>query len=173
MDTKTLTRCALMTAVISVLSPLSIPLNGLVPVSLATFAVMLGGAVLGAKEGANCAAIYLVLGAIGIPVFAGWTSGVGILFGMTGGFLFGYIPLAFLTGYAADRWNMERKYLIFGMTGGTIVLYAIGTIWFMAYMKMGLLASLSACVFPFLIGDALKITAVALIAPRVREAVRK
>ena len=71
MNTKQLTRCALMTAVIAVLAPLAIP-SSLVPVSLATFAVMLAGAILGPKEGVICTAVYLLLGAIGIPVFSGF-----------------------------------------------------------------------------------------------------
>ena len=169
MNTKQLTRCALMTAVIAVLAPLAIP-SSLVPVSLATFAVMLAGAILGPKEGVICTALYLLLGAIGIPVFANWTSGVGILFGMTGGYLFGYLPLAWCTGRAAEK-STSFMNLVIGMVIGTVILYVIGTIWFMAYMKMGLMPSLAACVLPFLPGDAAKIVVTALVAPRVRAAI--
>ena len=169
MNIRQMTRCALMTAVIAVLSPLSVPLSTQVPISLATFAVMLGGAVLGAKEGVICTAVYLLLGAIGIPVFAGYTSGIGILVGMTGGYLIGYLPLAYLTGFAAEK-NRGTGSLVIGMLGGTAVLYVIGTAWFMAVTKMPLAASLAACVLPFLPGDALKIAVVAVIAPRLRAA---
>ena len=159
-----------MTALIAVLAPLSIP-SSLVPVSLATFAVMLAGAILGAKEGVICTALYLLLGALGIPVFAGWSSGISILFGMTGGYLFGYLPLAYITGRFAERSDRMLS-LIMGMLLGTAVLYVIGTIWFMAFMKMGLMPSLAACVLPFLPGDAGKIAVTALIAPRVRAALQ-
>lgn len=159
-----------MTAVIAVLSPLSVPLSTQVPISLATFAVMLAGAVLGAKEGTICTALYLLLGAIGVPVFAGYSSGIGILFGMTGGYLFGYLPLAFCTGLAAEKKDTPAV-LAAGMVIGTIILYVIGTIWFMLFMKMPLGASLAACVLPFLPGDAVKILVVALAAPRLRKAV--
>lgn len=160
-----------MTAVIAVLSPLSIPLSTQVPISLATFAVMLGGAVLGSKEGTICTALYLLLGAIGIPVFAGYSSGIGILFGMTGGYLIGYLPLAYLTGLA---WEKKKGIvpLVIGMVIGTAVLYAIGTAWFMYVTKMSLGASLAACVLPFLPGDAVKIIVVALVAPRLRSALK-
>jgi biotin transport system substrate-specific component len=154
-----------------VLAPLSIP-SSLVPVSLATFAVMLAGAILGAKEGVICTALYLLLGALGIPVFAGWSSGISILFGMTGGYLFGYLPLAWCTGKAAEK-STSFMNLVIGMVIGTVILYVIGTIWFMAYMKMGLMPSLAACVLPFLPGDALKIAAVCLIAPRLRTALKQ
>ena len=170
MNTKQMTRCALMTALIAVLAPLSIP-SSLVPVSLATFAVMLAGAILGAKEGVICTGLYLLLGALGIPVFAGWSSGISILFGMTGGYLFGYLPLAYITGRFAER-SDRMKSLVLGMLIGTAVLYVIGTIWFMAFMKMGLMPSLAACVLPFLPGDAVKIVATSLIAPRVRAALQ-
>ena len=107
--TKELAYIALMTAVISVLAPISLPIVGEVPISLATLAVMLSGVLLGSRNGAAAAALYLVLGAIGVPVFAGYTSGAGILFGVTGGYLFGYIPLAFLSGWFYERAKPEKK----------------------------------------------------------------
>ncbi len=172
MDTKDLTKCALMTAVIAVLSPLSIPLSTQVPISLATFAVMLAGAILGPKQGTICTAVYLLLGAIGIPVFAGYSSGAGILFGMTGGYLFGYLPLAFCTGWASEKRGGTIPVMIAGMVIGTVILYVLGTVWFMAYMKMPLAGALTACVIPFLPGDAVKIAAVALCAPRIKNALK-
>ena len=162
-----------MTAVICVLAPLSIPLSTMVPISLATFAVMLAGAVLGSRQGALCAALYLIIGAIGIPVFAGYSSGAGALFGVTGGFLLGYIPLGFFTGLGAEKGKMKLPWLTGGMAAGTIILYAIGTIWFMAYLKTGIGAALAACVLPFLPGDIIKMTLVVLIAPRLVSALNK
>ena len=160
-----------MTALIAVLSPISIPLSTMVPISLATFAVMLGGAILGPVYGTLSTGLYLLLGAIGIPVFAGYTSGVQILFGMTGGYLFGYLPLAYCTGWASEKTEGKTWQLVAGMVIGTVILYVLGTVWFMLYMKMPLGASLAACVIPFLPGDAVKIAVVALIAPRIKAAV--
>lgn len=173
MNTQTMTRCALMTAVICVLAPLSIPLTSLVPVSLATFAVMLAGVLLGSRTGTLCTALYLALGAVGIPVFAGYSSGFGALIGVTGGYLFGYLPLAFCSGWFAERSSGSLKGMLTGMVIGTAILYLIGTVWFIAVTKMALLGALSACVLPFLPGDALKIAAVCLIAPRLRTALKQ
>jgi len=172
MNTKQLTAAALMAALISVLAPLSIPLAGQVPVSLATLAVMLSGALTGSKAGTLSALIYLLLGFIGIPVFAGWTSGAGILFGMTGGYLFGYLPLAFVTGLFYEKEESPLS-LFLGMLAGTVILYVLGTLWFMKYTGMALAASLSACVIPFLPGDLLKMILVVILAPRIHPAAMK
>ena len=172
MNTKQLTAAALMAALISVLAPLSIPLAGQVPVSLATLAVMLSGALIGSKAGTLSALIYLLLGFIGIPVFAGWTSGAGILFGMTGGYLFGYLPLAFVTGLFYEKKESPLS-LFLGMLAGTVILYVLGTLWFMKYTGMALVASLSACVSPFLPGDLLKMILVVILAPRIHPAAMK
>lgn len=172
MNTKQLTAAALMAALICVLAPLSIPLAGQVPVSLATLAVMLSGALIGSKAGTLSALIYLLLGFIGIPVFAGWTSGAGILFGMTGGYLFGYLPLAFVTGLFYEKKESPLS-LFLGMLAGTVILYVLGTLWFMKYTGMALVASLSACVIPFLPGDLLKMILVVILAPRIHPAAMK
>ena len=166
--TKDMALIAVMTAVIAVLAPISLPIVGEVPISLATLAVMLGGVVLGSKKGAAAAALYLVLGAIGIPVFAGYSSGAGILFGMTGGYLFGYIPLAYISGLFYEKAKTNKTVAAFiGMIVGTVVLYILGTIWFIAVTKMNLAGAMMACVVPFLPGDLLKMVVVAAIAPQL------
>ena len=172
-----MTETALMAALIAVLSPVAVPLAGQVPVSLATFAVMLAAAVLKEKSGTLAVLVYILLGMIGMPVFAGWSSGTAVLFGMTGGYIIGYLPLAWLTGRAAAMAAAHTPYsyplLVSGALLGTLVLYGIGTAWFMAYTGMGIAASLAACVLPFLPGDALKIAAVAVLAPRLEKVLNK
>ncbi len=159
---------ALTAAIISVLAPISLPIVGEVPISLATLGVMLGGVLLGSRNGAIAAALYLVLGAIGIPVFAGYTSGAAILFGVTGGYLFGYIPLAYFSGLFYERAKSNRiAAALIGMAIGTAVLYVLGTIWFIFVTKMDIAGALMACVIPFLPGDALKMAAVAMVAPQL------
>ena len=163
---------AMMAALISVLSPLSIPLSAGVPVSLATLAVMLAGALTGSRLGTLSVLIYLLLGMLGLPVFAGYASGAAILFGMTGGYLFGYLPLAFLSGMGAAYGKGKTKTartaaLLAGMTGGTLVLYLFGTAWFICFTGMGVSATLAACVLPFLPGDILKMAVVCLLVPRL------
>ena len=174
MRIKQMTFIALMAAIIAVLSPISLPIVGEVPISLATLAVMLAGAVLGSRDGTIATAIYLLLGAIGVPVFAGYTSGVGILVGVTGGYLIGYLPLAYFSGFFVERATGQKEKLIGGVIGmlvGTVILYVIGTAWFMYVTKMNLMASLMACVIPFLPGDALKIVAVSLLRPQLEKVV--
>ena len=176
MNVRNMTETALMAAVIAVLSPVAVPLAGQVPVSLATLAVMLAGAVLKEKYGTLAVGIYILLGMIGMPVFAGWSSGASVVLGMTGGYIIGYLPLAWITGKAAGtaakRTPYSYKTLMTGALSGTLVLYVLGTVWFMAFTGMGPAASLSACVLPFLPGDALKIAAVSLLAPKL-EKIRK
>ena len=172
MNTKKLTETALMTALISVLAPLSIPLSSLVPVSLATLAVMLAGAAAGKKTGSIAVLLYLLLGFLGFPVFAGWSGGAAVLFGMTGGFLFGYVPLAWFTGLFFEEPGSTEKYAA-GMCIGTLILYVLGTVWFMICTSSSLSSALTACVLPFLPGDILKIAAVCMIAPRLLSALKE
>ena len=98
LTTQSMVRIAMFTAVLSVLSVLQIPMPSGVPLTLQTFAVALCGAVLGAWSGPASVALYVAVGAVGIPVFAGMKGGIAVLVGPTGGFLFGFLFLAWLTG---------------------------------------------------------------------------
>lgn len=171
--TKKLTTIAVMAALICVAGPLSVPV-GPIPISLATFAVYLAGAVLGWKRGTAAVAIYLLIGLVGVPVFSGFSGGLQKLAGVTGGYLVGYLPCALITGLGAGdlrRTAPERRWqLPLCMVLGTAALYAIGTAWFMFQTKNGLAASMGMCVLPFLPGDAVKIVAATLISAPVRRA---
>lgn len=169
MKTRDMCLTALMAALICVAGPLSVPV-GPVPISLASFAVYLAGAVLGAKRGALAVALYVLLGAAGIPVFSGFSGGVQKLAGITGGYIVGYLPCAWITGFAAGRDGERKWFLPLGMAVGTAALYAVGTAWFMIQSGSALGAALAACVIPFLPGDAIKIAAASVIAWPVRRA---
>ena len=179
MATHDLVLCALCAAVTSILAPLSLPLAGEVPISLATFAVLMSGILLGAKLGGLSQVVYVLLGSVGVPVFAGWTGGIGITLGVTGGYIIGYIPMAFIAGLLYYRFGRNesgsRKYaaMIVSMIFATAVLYILGTAWFIAQTKMTLAASLAACVIPFLPGDLIKIIAVMLVAPPIEAALKR
>lgn len=176
---RNLTLCAMCAAITCVLSPVSIPLAGGVPVSLATFAVMLSGILLGAKKGAVSQLVYVFLGSAGLPVFAGWTGGIGVIAGMTGGYILGYIPQAWLAGLVYHRFGRGRKHgsrimwMAIAMTAGTAALYSLGTIWFILSTGMAVKAAIAACVLPFIPGDILKMTAVAVTAPPIETAILK
>ena len=171
MKTKDLTLTAVMAALICIAGPLTIAI-GPVPLSLATFAVYLAGAVLGPKRGTAAVALYLVIGIVGVPVFSGFTGGFQKLAGVTGGYLIGYLPCALLAGFGAEKGNHGKGFLPVMMTAGTILLYLIGTAWFMIQTGNALGAALSMCVLPFLPGDAGKIAAASLLANPIRKAVR-
>ena len=173
MKTRDMTLVAVMAALLCVAGPMSVSI-GPIPLSLASFAVYLAGAVLGAKRGTLAVAIYLLLGLVGVPVFSGFSGGFQKLVGVTGGYLAGYLPCALITGLAVKPESPESTplwRLPAFMALGTAVLYLIGTAWFMLQTKNSLAASMGLCVIPFLPGDAVKIAAASLLARPVRRAV--
>ena len=177
MTVREMTETGIMAALICVLAPFSIPLSTQVPISLATLMVMLAGGILHEKNGTIAVLIYILLGMLGLPVFAGWSGGAHIVFGMTGGYIIGYLPLAHITGLCAgmseQKSGMQRyAWITSGAIAGTMVLYIIGTAWFMFVTKMELSASLAACVIPFIPGDVLKTAAVCVLVPRLESAVQ-
>lgn len=176
MKTKDMTTIAVMAALICIAGPLSIAI-GPIPLSLATFAIYLTGAVLGWKKGVLAAAIYLLIGSVGVPVFSGFSGGLPKLAGVTGGYLVGYLPCALITGLGVEEDPQKPDkplwLLIVCMLAGTAVLYIVGTAWFMLQTKNPLISALGMCVLPFLPGDAIKIVAAALIASPVRRAIAK
>ena len=170
MRTRDMTRIALMTALLCVAGPLTVAI-GPIPLSLATFAVYLAGAVLGAKNGALAVALYLLIGSVGVQVFSGFSGGVQKLVGVTGGYLVGYLACAALTGLGAKGERVRWQRLAGMMVVGTAALYAVGTTWFMIQTKNPLGAALGMCVLPFLPGDAVKIAAATAVSPPIRRAV--
>lgn len=161
--------CALFAALTAVAAQLSVPV-GPVPVSLATLAVYLAGAVLGAGGGALSQAVYLLLGAAGLPVFAGFRGGAGVLAGPTGGYLAGYLACAWVVGALCGRFGRRPLPLVLSMLLGTAACYFLGTAWFVHAAGKGLRESLALCVLPFLPGDAGKMAVTAVLAPRLSAA---
>lgn len=159
---KEITITALMAAVICVLAPFSIPI-GAIPISLATFAVYLTSAVSGWKKGTVAVIVYIALGAVGVPVFSGFEGGFQKIIGVTGGYIIGYIPCAFIIGFLTEKFKNKKAVFPLSMIAGTIFCYAVGTAWFMLQTHTGFVASLSMCVVPFLIFDAIKIICSSLI----------
>ena len=158
---KQLTATALFAAIICVAAPVSIPAPA-IPLSLATLAVMLAGALLGPARGTAAVSLYLIIGSIGIPVFAGFKGGFAVLAGPTGGYLAGYIALAFICGMSRMIPSSSAKGFAFILTAlcicGTIVLYTLGTIWYCVISSSTPASALVICIVPFLPGDSLKIS---------------
>ena len=166
--TRQLVLAALFAALTAVCSQIQIPLP-MIPINLALFAVHLCGALLGAKWGALSMAVYALLGAVGVPVFAGFGSGPAALFGKTGGYIIGYILCAAIVGLLSRRLGFTFPKLCLSMVIGVAVCYVFGTAWFMVISGLNLATSLSYCVLPFLPGDAVKILLAALLALRLRK----
>lgn len=169
---QTLALIALSASLLCVISPFAIPLP-YIPITLATFAIYVCSSVLGAAKGTISVLLYLAIGIVGVPVFSGFQGGVQKLFGPTGGFLIGFLLMAFVTGFVADRFENKKYMYAVGMVLGTILCYILGTVWLMQYAKISLVAALPLAVFPFLAGDAIKIIAATQIAPVVRKAISK
>lgn len=149
-STRTLVLTALFTALTAVLAQIQLPL-GPVPFNLAVFGAYLAGMMLPQLSAAGSMLIYLMLAFIGVPVLAGFTGGPGILFGKTGGYVLGYVLIAFCTAVAAKKGKTIVTAM--GMLLGLFGCYALGTIWFMVITGTGLGQSLAWCVFPFIIPD--------------------
>ena len=173
LTTYQLTLTAVMAAVICVLGPISIAIPvSPVPISLASMAVYLAVTVLGMKLGTLSCLIYLLLGLVGIPVFAGGSAGAAKLFGPTGGYLIGYLFLALIAGafvgrFAENKWK-NIAFAALGMILGTIVLYALGTAWLAYSAGMDFQAALWAGVIPFIPGDLVKMIIAVLLGSAVR-----
>jgi len=142
-----------------------------VPLTGQTFAVLLVGAALGARRGVASLSLYTLIGALGLPVFAGGAAGLAYAAGPTGGYLAGFIVAAFVVGLLAER-GLERsiRTSILPFLAGTLVIYLFGAGWLS--VLFGLEKALELGVTPFLIGDALKLALAALALPAVWKLVK-
>ena len=172
MDTKTLVQCALCTALIAICSWINIPAT--VPFTLQTFAVFLTCDLLGGAA-IFPVLLYMLLGAIGVPVFAGFSSGIGTLLGPTGGYILGFVGIVICM--VAWKKLMAGRFPLVGMIAGLAVCYLFGTVWFVrVYASNGNAVSfgqaLGWCVIPYLIPDGIKIVLARLIGSRVKAALK-
>ena len=166
-NTYAMTMTALMTAVTCILAPLSIPI-GPVPISLTNFAIYLSLYLLDWKKGTISYFIYLLLGFAGLPVFSGFTGGVAKLAGPTGGYIVGFIPMAIIAGFVIDHCKKRWVQLV-GMIVGTMICYALGTVWFCFQANYTVSAALAGCVIPFIPADLIKMVLAMSIGPEIRK----
>ena len=166
----TMVQIALFAAIIAICSWIQIPLT--VPFTLQTFAVFCTLGILGGKNGTISVLLYIILGAVGVPVFAGFSGGVGVLLGTTGGYIIGFLFTALLYWAVTHFFGDKLPVMILAMALGLIVCYAFGTAWFMlVYARttgaVGLMTALGWCVFPFILPDCVKIALAILLAKRI------
>ncbi len=167
MKTKNLAFCALMAAVTAVCAQISIPLPGGVPLTLSVAAVYLSGAFLGPGLAFASHLVYLLLGAFGLPVFAGFSGSLGVLLGSTGGYLLVYPLMAAAVALGRRLWGGKLPSLAASMLIALLLCYAGGTAWFMAVTQKSLAVSLAACVFPFVPVDLCKIALASAVGSRL------
>ena len=149
---------ALFTALIIIGGYISIPIPvGPVPIVLADFFVMVTGLFLGFKWGLTSVALYLCLGILGLPVFSSGTSGLAILFGPTGGFLFGYLLLVASVGLISSYGKQTMVKNLIALVVGNILLFAIGIPWLKVVMNFGWTGAFVAGLTPFIPGIIIKI----------------
>ena len=176
LSVRQMTYAALSAVLIAVCSWITIP--AAVPFTLQTFAVFTVCSLLDGKLGLCAVALYMLLGAAGLPVFSGFGAGVGALFGPTGGYILGF---AFM---ALAMWGVQAKFgdrltvRVAGMALGLLLCYAFGTAWFMtvsarASGPIGLGAALSTCVLPFILPDCAKIALALFVSARLRPLLKK
>ena len=155
--TQNIVICGLFAAITAVLAQISIPLPfTTVPLTMQIFAVALTGLLLGSKRGFVAILIYVLLGAIGLPVFAQMSGGLGVLLGPTGGFLLGCPFMAFVIGYISER-TSSKLYILLSMVLGLVVVYITGTIMYSVVTNSTIKDSIMYCVVPFVVVDLIKL----------------
>ena len=170
-STRYLVLTALMTAVICILAPLSIPIPvSPVPVTLTNLVLYIGLFILPWRQLFVSYIVYMLLGLCGLPVFSGFSGGIGKLAGPTGGYLIGFLFLILIGGVFLQKGEGHRG-IVFALTGlilGSLVTYLFGTIWLSQQMNLTFVQGLFAGVIPYLPGDALKIILALLLGPQLR-----
>ncbi|MFQ7472969.1 MAG: biotin transporter BioY [Anaerovoracaceae bacterium] len=172
LNTTYMVLCGLFAALTAICSFITIPLGFTpIPVNFATLAVFLTGGIMGKKYGTISILVYIMLGAVGLPVFAGFKGGLGVLMGPTGGYIIGYAAAVFIIGLLSEsfyknciqtrkiKYKSTAVFLISDafMAIGLLCCYTLGSIWFMLSTGATLETALVSCVLPFLPGDAVKI----------------
>jgi biotin transport system substrate-specific component len=158
---------SLMAALTAVGAYIHIPI-GPVPIVLSTLFVLLAGLLLGSRWGLASMGLYLLVGAIGMPVFAGGKGGFAHLFGPTGGYLWGYVLSAWVTGFISEHSRGLLILEIFAILVGSLVIYSLGVPWLKMITQMSWPKTFIIGMVPFLIGDAIKASVALILARAVR-----
>lgn len=159
---------ALFAAIIGVLAQITVPLP-IVPITGQTLAIGLAATILGSRYGTLSVLLYLIIGAIGVPVFAQMSGGVGILFGPTGGFLIGFIPAAFVMGYFLEKTSFTLKYAIVANVIGMFIALTFGTAWLKLVAELSWPAAFASGFAPFIIVGLIKAFLAAWVGILVRQ----
>ncbi len=167
---------ALGVAIITVCSYITVPgMGSMVPFTLQTFAVNAVCALLGWRRGSASVAAYILLGAVGLPVFSGMRGGYGVLMGPTGGYIIGFLPMALIVGFLYEKLRKKRALAWLSMLAGEIVMYVFGTAWFVIVYPspISVPSALMMCVVPYIIPDIIKCIAALFIVGRTYSTVNR
>lgn len=159
---------AIMTAITAVLAQITIPMPMGVPMTMQTFAIILSAVILGSKRGAVSQLVYILLGAVGVPVFSGFSGGIQRLIGPTGGFILSFPIMAYLIGLGVERRREKGKFVFF-LLAGMLANYAVGVVMFSVLMDASVLTGITACVLPFVLTDMIKAGAASVFGLQIRK----
>lgn len=169
-----LTKMSICIAIICISAYISFPLPfSPVMITAQTIAINLVALILTPKQSFIVTLLYIILGAFGLPVFSGGTSGFGRIFGPTGGFILGFLIITPLMSYFKGKDYNFKRYLSVTIIIGMIVLYAIGTIFMSIVQKISIVQALSLAVFPFIVGDIFKCVLSSFIAVKLNKVISK
>ena len=154
-------------AIISICAWISIPMVP-IPITLQILGVFITASILGAKLGTVSIIIYILLGAVGLPVFSNFTGGFGILLSPTGGFIIGFIFTALTIGIVTSFKNSILTNTL-AMLLGLLLCYLFGTLWYCIYANVDFITAVLVCVVPFLIGDAIKIIVASILVTKLKK----
>jgi biotin transport system substrate-specific component len=163
---------SLMAALTAVGAYIQVPI-GPVPIVLSTLFVILSGLLLGSRWGPASMGLYLLVGAIGMPVFAGGKGGLAHFFGPTGGYLFGYVLASWITGFVSERSGGLLLLDILAVVIGSFVIYSLGVPWLKLVTQMSWSKTLMVGMVPFLIGDAIKASVAIILVKSVRPILKR
>ncbi len=168
LKTSDLTKIAMFAAVISVMAQIAIPMPLGVPMTMQTFAISLAAIVLGAKKGGIATLLYVLMGAVGLPVFSEFSSGFAALLGPTGGFLLSFPLMAFVIGLGVSYYKNKFTLALFVVLG-TVLNYALGVAMFCLTTQSSIAVGLAACVIPFIPTAIIKAVFAVLIGIQLRK----
>ena len=168
-----LVRIAVMSALTVVCSWITVHIPVIsVPFTLQTFAVFFALEFIGGRNGTISFFVFILLGALGVPVFSGFNGGFGHLFGPTGGYLIGFVFSCLICWAFEKRFGYKSALHYVVLAAALIACYFCGTVWFSLYTNTPFITSLSVCVVPFIAPDVLKISLAVLLSVRLRKIIK-
>ena len=157
------------TSIFIIMAQISIPMPLGVPMTMQTFAVMLAGILLGPRKGTIAVGLYILLGAVGLPVFSNFKGGIQCLVGPTGGFLWSFPIMACLTGLGTKYWPRRKSFFVLTLLMGNVINLLCGTAFFAFVQKVPFSAAAATCLFPFIPATIFKIVLVMVAGLNIRK----